>query len=187
MKANDIRPGTALNLNGVLQIVVKADHVKPGKGPAYVAAKIKSVATGAVTEKRFRTVEDVEHAILDRRKMQYLYSDASGRVFMDNESYDQITISEELLGDAMLYIKENEDVDVMFYQDNPISLDVAKAVNLEVTDTAPQPKGATATNQLKEATLETGLKVRVPPFIEIGEVVRINTDDNSYLGRKSVV
>ncbi|MHC4997104.1 MAG: elongation factor P, partial [Planctomycetota bacterium] len=143
MKANDIKPGTALNLNGDLQIVTKAEHVKPGKGPAYVQAKIKSVATGAVTEKRFRTVEDVEQAILDRRKMQYLYSDASGQVFMDNETYDQITIPQELLGDSMLYIKENEDVDVLFYKGNPVSMDPPKAVNLAVTETTPQPKGAT--------------------------------------------
>lgn len=183
MKANDIRTGYALNIDGQLWIVTSREHVKPGKGPAYVQVKIKSVATGNVQEKRLRTSEDVEQAILDRREMQYLYKDATGCVFMDNESFEQLTIPEDLLGDAMLYIKENNDIAVLMHGEKPVSIDLPAAVDLIVTETAPQPRGATATNQLKEAELETGLKTRVPPFIEIGELIRVSTEDGSYIGR----
>ncbi|MDH3583161.1 MAG: elongation factor P [Phycisphaerae bacterium] len=183
MKGNDIRPGVALNMDGTLYVVTQAEHVKPGKGPAYVQLKIKSVASGAVTEKRLRAVEEVDQAILDRRDMQYLYSDSTGHVFMDNETYDQLAMPADLIGDAMLYLKANSEVTVLTYESNPISLDLPKSVELEVKETAPQPRGATATNQLKEATLETGLKTRVPPFIENGEVVRVSTEDGSYLSR----
>ena len=183
MKANDIKPGVALKMDNGLQVVTNAEHVKPGKGPAYVQVKVKSIATGAVTEKRFRAVEEVERAMLDRRSMQYLYTDATGAVFMDNESYEQLTIDADLLGDALLYVKANTDIEVMCFEENPVSVDVPSSVELEVTDTAPQVKGATATNQLKEAVLETGLKTRVPPFIENGQMVKVNTADGSYMGK----
>jgi len=183
VKTNDLRPGTAINIDGQLFIVTNTDHVKPGKGPAYIQVKMKSVATGNVTNKRFNTGDDVEQAVLDRRAMQYLYTDNTGHVFMDNESYDQITIDEDLLGDAMLYLKPNTDITVLMYQGRPVSIELPAAVELEVTETTPQPKGATATNQLKEAEMETGLKTRVPPFIEIGETLRINTADGSYISR----
>lgn len=183
MKANDIKPGIALNLEGNLVIVTNAEHVKPGKGPAYCQIKYKSVATGSVNQKRLRTDEDVPQAVLDRRTMQYLYSDPSGHIFMDNETFEQAAISEDLLGDAMKFVKPNTDINVQVYENKPVNIDLPTTVDLEVTDTAPQPKGATATNQLKEAELETGLTVRVPPFIENGETVRINTADASYVGR----
>lgn len=183
MKANDIKPGVALNLDGSLFVVTNADHVKPGKGPAYVQVKIKSVATGAVTLKRLRSDEDYEQAVLDRRDMQYLYADATGHVFMDNETYEQITIGADLLEDALKYLKPNTDVTVLMYEGRPLSIDLPSTVELEVTDTTPQPRGATATNQLKEATMETGLTTRVPPFIEIGEILKISTLDGSYVSR----
>ena len=183
MKANDIKPGTALNLDGQLYVVTNADHVKPGKGPAYVQLKVKSIANGNVTDKRLRAAEDVEQAILDKREMQYLYEDATGYVFMDNETFDQMTLSTDLLGDAMKYLKPNSEVTVLTYQGTPVSVDLPSVVDLEVAETAPQPKGATATNQLKEATMETGLKTRVPPFIEMGEIVRVSTADGSYVSR----
>ncbi|QNN24612.1 elongation factor P [Planctomycetales bacterium ZRK34] len=183
VKANDIRPGVALNLDGQLFVVIGADHVKPGKGPAYVQVKLKSVATGSVSQKRLRAEEVYEQAVLDRRTMQYLYADATGQVFMDNETYDQINMPEDLLGDAMQYLKPNTDVTVLMYEGRPLSIDLPTVVDLEITETTPQPKGATATNQLKEATLETGLTTRVPPFIETGETVRISTVDGSYVSR----
>ena len=183
MKANDVKPGLALNLDGTLFVVTNTEHVKPGKGPAYVQIKIKSVSTGSVTEKRLRASEDVDHAILDRREMQYLYAESNGHVFMDNETYDQSTLPKDLLGQAMLYIKPNANLNVLFYEGKAVTIEMPKSVEHEITDTTPQVKGATATNQLKEATTETGLKTRVPPFIEIGEIVKLNTDDGSYLGR----
>ena len=183
MKANDIKPGVALNVSGVLYIVTNAEHVKPGKGPAYVQVKMKSVAEGSVTDKRFRAAEDVDQAILDKREMQYLYADGTGFVFMDNETFDQVTLNTDLLGDAMKYLKPNTNVTVLVHEESPVSVDLPSVVDLEVTETAPQPKGATATNQLKEATMETGLKTRVPPFIEMGEVVRVSTVDGSYVSR----
>ncbi len=183
MKSNDLKPGMALDIDGQLWICTKTEHVKPGKGPAFVQAKLKNVQTGQNVEKRLRTSEDVNQVNLDRREMEYLYSDGSGAVFMDSESYEQATIPEDVLGDALLYIKPNTPVVGLVYQGNVVSIDLPAAVDLEVTDTPPGIKGATATNQLKEATLETGLKTRVPPFIANGQVVRVSTEDGSYLSR----
>jgi len=183
MKSNDLRPGMALNTDGQLFIVRKTDHVKPGKGPAYVQVKLKSVATGSVSEKRLRAGEEVNQVTLDRRDMEYLYADATGHVFMDQESFDQITIPGDLIEDQMVYIKPNTVISVQMFEGKPVSVDLPAAVDLLVTDTAPQVKGATATNQLKEAELETGLKTRVPPFIENGEMIRVNTEDGSYISR----
>ncbi len=183
MKSNDLKPGMAVNMNSQLFIIRKTEHVKPGKGPAYVQVKLKSVATGAVSEKRLRASEDVDQVNLDRREMEYLYTDGTGHVFMDNETFDQTTISDDLIGDQMVYLKPNTTITVLNYEGNPISVELPAAVDLEVTETTPQPKGATQTNQLKEATMETGLKTRVPPFIENGELLRISTEDGSYIGR----
>lgn len=183
MKANDIKHGNAVNIDNTLFIVVNTEHVKPGKGPAYVQLKLKAIKTGSVSEKRLRAVEDVEGAIMDRREMEYLYSDGSGHIFMDNETYDQHTISADMIGDGMQYIKPNTVCLVLCHEQNPVTIELPKVVELEVTDTTPQVKGATATNQLKEAEMETGLKTRVPPFIETGELLKISTEDGSYIGR----
>lgn len=183
MKANDLKPGMAIEQSGQLWVIRNTEHVKPGKGPAYIQVKIKSVPGGAVQEKRFRATEEVEQVNLDRREMEYLYSDNTGHVFMDQENFEQIVVPSELLADQMVYLKPNTVINVLLYQGNPISAELPTTVDLEVTDTAPQVKGATATNQLKEATCETGLKTRVPPFIENGEMVRINTADGSYVSR----
>ena len=183
MKANDLRPGMALNMDGQLWLTVKTDHVKPGKGPAFVQAKLKNLASGANIEKRLRTSEDVDQVNLDRREIEYLYSDNSGAIFMDQETYEQSTVAEDVLGDALLYIKPNTPVTGLVYNGNVISIDLPAAVDLEVKDTPPGIKNATATNQLKEAELETGLKTRVPPFISNGETVRVSTADGTYLSR----
>ncbi len=183
MKASELKPGRAVDIDNTLFVVVKVDHVKPGKGGAFAATKLKNVKTGQNIERRFRSIDEVTGVTLDKREMEYLYSDGSGAVFMDNESFEQVTISEELLGDALLYIKPNNTVVGLYFQGNPISLDLPASVDLAVTDTTPQVKGATATNQLKEAELETGLKTRVPPFIEIGEMIRISTETGEYLSR----
>jgi len=183
VKSNDLKPGNAVRLDNQLYVVRSTEHVKPGKGPAYVQAKLKTVPGGSITDKRFRAAEEVEQVDLDRREMEYLYADASGYVFMDNETFEQVTLDGDLVADAMQYLKPNTNMNVLFYEGNPISYELPSVVDLQVTDTAPQPKGATATNQLKEAELETGLKTRVPPFIDVGETVRINTEDASYVSR----
>ncbi len=183
MKASELKPGRAVEIDGNLFVVVKVDHVKPGKGGAFAATKLKNVKTGQNVEKRFRSTEDVAGVTLDKREMEYLYSEASGAVFMDIESYEQMTIGEDLLGDALLYIKPNTNVVGLYHHGNPISIELPSTVDLVVKDTTPQVKGATATNQLKEAELETGLKTRVPPFIETGELIRISTDTGEYLSR----
>lgn len=183
MKPTELKSGNAIVLDNDLWIVTRTEHVKPGKGPAYVQVKIKSVKVGNVLEKRLRTADDVEVAHLDRREMEYLYSDNTGHVFMDQQTYEQLTIQPDLVAEQMVYVKPNSQVFVLMYEGKPLSVDVPPTVDLQVTETTPQVKGATATNQLKEATLETGLKTRVPPFIETGEVVRINTADGSYLSR----
>lgn len=183
MKATDLKPGVACSVDGKLYVIVKTEHTKPGKGPAYVQAKLKDVKTGLNIEKRFNSSDSVESANLDRRPMEYLYSDSSGATFMDLEDFDQIVIAESILGDALLYLRPNAETTIVCYDGNPITIELPASVELLVADTAPGIKGATATNQLKEATLETGLKTRVPPFITVGEPVRVTTEDGSYQSR----
>lgn len=183
MKPNDLRPGNGVKLDGKLYVCVKTGHVKPGKGPAYVQAKFKDVVSGSNIEKRFGSTDSIEEINLDRREMEYLYSDTSGATFMDMEDYDQIVISETVLGDALLYLVPNTTANVLCYEGNPVVIELPASVELEISDTAPGIKGATATNQLKEATCETGLKTRVPPFIANGEKIRIATADGSYQSR----
>ncbi len=183
MKSQDVRNGTALEIDGQVWVVVNYDHVKPGKGPAYTQVKLKNIATGNHMEKRLRSGEDVQTTNLDRREMEYLYSDNTGAVFMDGESYEQATVPEGILGNALDYLKPNGSCTILFHGANPVTLELPASVELEITDTPPGIKGATATNQLKEATCETGLKTKVPPFIKIGEVVKVSTDTGEYLGR----
>ncbi len=183
MKSQDLRPGMAIKLDGQLWLITSFQHVTPGNLRAFIALKIRNLTTGSTIDKRLRSSEEVEQVDLDRREMEYLYSESSGHVFMDTSSYEQISIPADFVGDQMLYIKPNTMVTVMICEGQPISIELPSTVDLQVTDTAPGIKGATATNQLKEATLETGLKTRVPPFIAVGEMVRINTADGSYNSR----
>ncbi|MEM0984439.1 MAG: elongation factor P [Planctomycetota bacterium] len=182
-KANELRGGMAINLDGKLYVVVKIEHTKPGKGPAYIQAKMRAVDGSGIADKRFNGSDAIDAATLDRREMEYLYSDGDGATFMDLEDYDQSVLPETLLGDALSYLAPNTSCTVMFHESKPVTIELPAAVELEITDTTPQVKGATATNQLKEATCETGLNVRVPPFIEIGEKVKISTADASYISR----
>jgi len=183
MKANEIRPGQVLNLDGTAYLVTKIEYVKPGKGGAFVQTKLKSIKHGNVTEKRFRTADEVDGATLDKRDVEYLYTDNSGAIFMDTESYDQFTIPQEILGDTLLFVKPNESVKGLFLDGNCITVELPLSVELEIKETEPGIKNATATNVMKEAICETGLKIRVPPFIKEGESVRINTETREYLNR----
>ncbi len=183
MKSQEIRPGMAINLDGQVWLVVDITHVKPGKGPAYTQAKLKSLTSGKNVDKRFNSGEEIEDINLDRREVEYLYSDADGAVFMDCQTYDQLTISADILDDTLLYIKPNNTITALFFNGNPMTVELPAAVDLEVTETPPGIKNATATNQLKEAVLETGLKTRVPPFINNGQIVRISTKTGEYLSK----
>jgi elongation factor P len=188
IKATDVKRGQAVMWDGQLHVVLETEHVKPGKGPAYVQAKMKNVETGTIKVNRMNSADKVEDVSIDRRKMQYLY-DSSGQgagpfVFMDNETFDQMELDSDVLPrDQSRWIKENEHVTVLIFDGNPLGVELPSSVELEVTETAPQVKGSTATNQLKEATLETGARVRVPPFIDVGQVVRINPATGEYLGK----
>jgi len=173
----------AFIMDGQLYVCATATHVTPGNLRAFVQAKLRRISDGTMIEKRLRSTEDVEHAFLDRREMEYLYSDKESHIFMDVKTYDQLTVSYELLGDSIKYFKPNTPVIALMHDGKIVSLELPKVVELAVAETAPVPRGATATNQMKDATLEGGLKIRVPPFIEIGEVVRVNTEDGSYGGR----
>jgi elongation factor P len=183
VKASDMRPGMAFLIDGQLCVCTVATHVTPGNLRAFVQAKLRRIADGVMLEKRLRSTEEVEQAFLDRRQMEYLYSDKNSHVFMDNETYDQVAVPEALLGDSIKYFKPNTPIIALTHEGHVVSLELPKIVELTVTETTPVPKGATATNQMKDAVLETGLRTRVPPFIDIGEVVRVNTEDGSYTGR----
>jgi elongation factor P len=169
--------------DGQLAYVVDRELKTPGNLPSKLTLTLKNLKTGFVNKVRVHPEDKVEQAYLDKRQMQYLYADGDGYVFMDKESYDQITLGREWVGDAIQYLKENDDVTVTFHDTKPISLDLPQTVDLKVTDTEPAIKGATAQAQYKPATLETGLKITVPPFISIGDVVQVDTAEGKYLGR----
>jgi len=141
------------------------------------------VSKGTIMDKRVGATDDIETATLDRRQVEYLYSDNDGHVLMDLETYDQSTIPKEVFGNDILYLKPNTQMTAMFHDGKIVGYELPKTVDLKVTDTPPGIKGATATNQQKDATLETGLKTRVPPFIEVGETIRVNTESGAYLSR----
>jgi len=183
LKANDLKPGKAIIQDGQVWIVTKTEHVKPGKGGAFVQAKVKSMKTGSVQEKRFRSSDEVDGISLDRRELEYLYSDNDGAVFMDCDTFDQITLPKDLLGNALKYCKPNEKISGMHHDDKCLSIELPQVVELEVTDAPPGIKNATATSVLKEATTETGLVVRVPEFINIGDRIRVNTETGEYQSR----
>lgn len=183
MKSQEMRPGMAILLDGQVWLVSSTDHVKPGKGPAYTQAKLKNLLTGSHQEKRFRSSEDVEQAVLDRRQMSYLYTDGTGAVFMDNENYEQVTISTETLGKDAGFLVEDTTINALVYNGNVVSIELPASVELKVTETPPGVKDATKSNQVKEATCETGFKTRVPSFINVGEVIKVSTDSGEYLGR----
>ncbi len=183
MNSNDLRPGVAIKLDGRHYVVTQFTHVTPGNLRAFIQIKIKDIDKGTLLEKRLRSGENVEQVELDRRPMEYLWANGKKYVFQDSADFEQHELDEEVVGDMPLYCKANTELVVLWCDGKPVSVELPNVVELQVTDTTPGIKGATATNQLKEATCETGLKTRVPPFITIGEVIRINTTDGSYASR----
>jgi elongation factor P len=183
MRASDIKRGQAVIIDGKLYVVTSADHNTPGNLRAKVQFKMRDVLKGTIQDKRVGATDDIETTNLDSRTVEYLYSDNDGHVLMDLETYDQSTIPREVFGNDILYLKPNTQLTAAFHNGIIVSYEMPKTVDLKVTDTPPGIKGATATNQQKDATLETGLKTRVPPFIEVGETVRVNTETGAYLSR----
>ncbi|MCE2881192.1 MAG: elongation factor P [Planctomycetaceae bacterium] len=183
MNSTELTPGMAIKMDGKLFLITETEHRTPGNLRAFVQIKIRDLKSGSLIEKRLRSGEDVEQVDLDRRQMEYLYDQAGKSVFMDLESYDQVELSKEVVGDLNLFVLPNTQMIVLWCDGKPISVELPLTVILTITDTPPGIKGATATNQLKEATCETGLKTRVPPFITTGEKIIISTADGSYRSR----
>lgn len=183
MKANEMRKGMVLRVDGTVFKVLEATHRTPGNLRAFVQAKMRNVISGIQSEQRFRSEDDVERVYIDTKQMQYLYHDNEGYHFMDTESYDQVALRDDVLGDTMSFVIPESMVTMDWFEGNPIGVEVPSAVDLKVVETAPGIKGATASAQKKPAKLETGLSVQVPSFINEGETVRVSTEDGSYLGR----
>ena len=183
MNSTELSPGMAIKMDGRLFLIHETEHRTPGNLRAFVQIKIRDLKSGSLIDKRLRSGEDVEQVDLDRRQMEYLYQQGNMAVFMDLESYEQVELPKEVVGDLALYVLPNTQIIVLWCDGRAMSVELPLVVTLTVTDTPPGIKGATATNQLKEATCETGLKTRVPPFITIGEKVIVGTADGAYRSR----
>lgn len=181
--AGDFRNGVTFEMDGQVLQVVEFQHVKPGKGAAFVRTKYKDVITGAVVERSFNPTEKFPSAFVERKDMQYLYADGDLYYFMDTESYEQIPIDRSKLGDAFAFVKENMEVKVLSYKGNVFGVEPPFFVELEVTETDPGFKGDTATNASKPATLETGVEIKVPLFINPGDKIRVDTRTGEYMER----
>lgn len=178
-----MRPGMCILFEGDICRVMNAHHATPGNLRGFVQARMRNLRSGNSFEHRFSSTEKVERAILDTHQMEYLYSDSSGHHFMNQESYEQISLDDETLGDNMLYLLPNTVLQIDFYDDKPVGIELPNTVTLEVVDTEPSLKGATASASYKPAKMETGLVVQVPPFIEPGTKIIIDTRENKYLSR----
>ena len=183
ISAGDFRNGITIEYEGNVYQIIEFQHVKPGKGAAFVRTKLKNVINGGVVEKTFRPTEKCPQARIDRKDMQYLYADGDLYNFMDTETYDQVALSSDTVGDALKFVKENEMVKVCSYNGNVFSVEPPMFVELEITDTEPGFKGDTATGATKPAIVETGAKVMVPLFVDQGEVIKIDTRTGEYLSR----
>jgi elongation factor P len=183
ISTNDLKTGMALNLPEGLVTVVDFQHVKPGKGGAFVRTKLKNVRTGAVIDRTYRADEKLGLATIDKRDMQFLYREGSEYVFMDNETYDQIHVAPVSLGDAVNYMKEGDTVVLPMYKEEIVGVDLPAAVVLEVSETEPGIQGDRVSGARKPATLETGLVVQVPLFVETGEKIKVDTRTGEYLAR----
>lgn len=183
ISAGDFRNGVTIEYEGEIFVILEFQHVKPGKGAAFVRTKIKNLVTGAVVEKTFRPSEKMPRAHIDRKEMSYLYNDGELYHFMDNENYEQIAINASDVGDTLKFVKENEIVKVLSYNGNVFGIEPPLFVELEIIETEPGFKGDTATGATKPATVETGVSVNVPLFLEQGEKIKIDTRTGEYLGR----
>ena len=183
ISAGDFRNGVTFEMDGNVVQIIEFQHVKPGKGAAFVRTKIRNVISGAVTEKTFNPTDKYPTAFVERKDMQYLYRDGDLYYFMDNETYENIPISASTLGDNFKFVKENMDVKVLSYKGNVFGVEPPFFIELEVTQTDPGFKGDTATNATKPATLDTGAEIRVPLFINEGDHIKVDTRTGEYMER----
>ena len=183
VSTNDLKNGMSLNLPEGLFSVVEFQHVKPGKGGAFVRTKLKNVRSGAVIERTYRADEKLEQAIIDKRDMQFLYRDGADFVFMDTTSYEQMTASPASLGDAPNFLKEGDAANLQMYNGEIVGVDLPAAVELSVTETEPGIQGDRVSGARKPATLQTGLVVQVPLFVNVGDVLKVDTRSGEYLTR----
>ena len=181
--ATQIREGMVLLMDGELFKVVNKQHVTPGKGRGMVQTKLRRISTGTTHDHRFRSNDQVERAVLERQEMEFLYSDNVGYHFMNSETYEQLSLSETELGETVQFLLPNVKMTMELHEGRPVAVDPPMIVEMKVVKTTPRMKGATVSNQNKPATLETGLTVNVPPFIEQGEMIRVDTRDCSYIER----
>lgn len=182
-EAGELRKGLKIAIDGDPHVIVAFEFVKPGKGQALYKCKLKNMVTGAQFDHTYRSGDKVDKADLEERKMEYLYFDGDGYCFMDSATYDQVMITAEQVGDALDLLKENTTCDVLFFNNRPIGVTLPNFVELAVTEAEPWVKGDTASGSNKPATLETGFVLQVPPFIEVGEKVKVDTRSKAYVER----
>ncbi|HVG54411.1 MAG TPA: elongation factor P [Vicinamibacterales bacterium] len=183
LSANRMKKGMLIKIGEDLFRLLEVRHMTPGNLRAFVQVKMRNIRSGSLADNRFRSEDTVERATLDEREMQYLYQDGDAFYFMDTSSYEQVHISSEALGDSISYLKAEMTIQVEFYGTEPVGIELPMTVDLKVVETAPGIKGATASNQIKPATTETGLVVNVPPFVNEGDMIRVSTETGEYLAR----
>jgi elongation factor P len=183
MQATRLRKGMLIKMGEDLFRVLELQHVTPGNLRGFVRVKLRNIRTGTLSDQKLRSEDEVDRATLDEKSMQYLYRDGASYHFMDTETYEQIALTDEVLGDAMSYMVAESVIEMEFYGSEPVGIELPQTVDLTVVSTPPAIKGATASAQLKPATLETGLVVQVPPFINEGDRVRVNTETGEYQSR----
>ena len=183
ISTNDMRPGQTLNIDGRLFTIINYQHVKPGKGQAFVKTKLRNLTSGAVVDKTFRADEKVDLAVLDKREMQYLYKDDAGLVFMDNESYEQVHVDPALLGEAVKFLKDGTVCLIPVYEGAPVGAELPITMELEVVESEPGVKGDRVSGALKPATVETGAVVQVPLFVGPGDRIKVDTRSGEYISR----
>ena len=183
VSTNDIRPGQSLIIDETIYLILEYQHVKPGKGKAFVKTKLKNLSDGGVVDKTFRADENVEQAFIDKQSFNYLYKDNNDYVFMNNETYEQINLNEMIIEDKYLFMKENQEITIQMYKNTPIDILLPASVELKVTKAEPAVKGDTVTSTNKIVTCETGLEISVPMFIEENEIIKIDTKNKTYMTR----
>jgi elongation factor P len=183
VSTNDIRPGQSILVDNILYLILEYQHVKPGKGKAFVKTKLKNLSSGGVLDKTFRADEDVQQAFIDKQMFQFLYKDGEDFIFMNNHTYEQLSLSPSIVEDKYLFLTSNQEVTIQMYNDTPIDLVLPPTVSLKVSKAEPAVKGDTVSSSTKSITCETGLVLNVPMFIEQDEMIKVDTKNSSYMTR----